>query len=411
MQTYSGRLLVAGALGLLIWSWDRVEAQSWILTSAPQNNWVSMACSADGSNVVAVAFNGPMCISTNRGITWRIVTLQGNPWITNWLAVASSADGTRLVTGTSDQSAGAVYVSTNSGVDWAPGGAPLASWSALASSADGRKLLATARDTGRIYISSNGGASWSQTAAAANEWNSIACSADASVLVACTKGEYSPALVCTSKDSGATWQTNLPMSSTIHFAAAGCSADGATMILADAPTAFRGFPYAWPLQLSFDGGATWSQANLYDYWNCVAVSASGSRFIAGTRAFPEWYPGGELFNSSGGQTWETNSFTNMTWNAVACSADGARAFAACSNIYVRSFSVVSPQLSIFSTNRQVLISWPIPSTPFNLQQSSGLADTWTNVSATALANGFRYQITLPEDAASRFYRLRSSPGP
>jgi len=52
-------------------------AQTWRLTSAPSNyDWQSVACSTNGSKLVAVASDdgygdgGPVCASTNAGATW-----------------------------------------------------------------------------------------------------------------------------------------------------------------------------------------------------------------------------------------------------------------------------------------------------------------------------------------------------
>src|SRR5579859_6869614 len=72
-------------------------AQTWVQTSAPQTNWVSLAASADGTKLVAVSgssVNGSVYTSTNSGFTW---TLQTNAPIVYWGSVASSADGNYLV--------------------------------------------------------------------------------------------------------------------------------------------------------------------------------------------------------------------------------------------------------------------------------------------------------------------------
>jgi hypothetical protein len=51
-------------------------AQTWTQTSAPSNNWVSVAMSADGRRLAAVAnytggtAGGGIFISTNSGATW-----------------------------------------------------------------------------------------------------------------------------------------------------------------------------------------------------------------------------------------------------------------------------------------------------------------------------------------------------
>jgi hypothetical protein len=319
--------------------------------------------------------------------------------------VTVSADGTRLAAATSDllnhgSEPGLIYLSTNSGANWFPSGAPTALWSAIACSADGQKLFAVARGPGQIYSSADGGVTWVPSGAPSNQWNSVACSADATVLLACSV--YFPAVVCGSTNSGVTWQTNL---NGIPYAGLACAADAATVAVAEAPTFFMGFPYAKPLDLSFDSRATWIQVDLNDYWNCVAVSASGNRIIAGARAFTDWSPGGELFISSDSQTWETNMFANQTWNAVVCSADGAKALAASSGIYVRSFPIVQPRLSLVLTNSQAVLSWLIPSTLFTLQQSLGLTSAWADVSEPPVIKGVRYEVALTQSTSNTFYRL------
>ena len=76
----------------------------------------------------------------------------------NWVSVASSADGSELVVAATlfNRGDGLIYVSTNSGVDWMPANAPTDSWTAVASSADGTKLAAAATGDS-IYISTNSG--------------------------------------------------------------------------------------------------------------------------------------------------------------------------------------------------------------------------------------------------------------
>src|SRR5258708_11879329 len=82
-----------------------VLAQGWSATSAPTNSWSSIASSADGSKLVAVALGGGIYTSTNSGCTWILTSAASN----SWTCVASSTDGTRLL------AAGGrpIYTSTN----------------------------------------------------------------------------------------------------------------------------------------------------------------------------------------------------------------------------------------------------------------------------------------------------------
>jgi len=66
--------------------------------SLPAGQWTSIASSADGSKLVAMAYEdysghaGPVYLSTDSGTTWMLNTSSNN-----WGFVASSADGSKLV--------------------------------------------------------------------------------------------------------------------------------------------------------------------------------------------------------------------------------------------------------------------------------------------------------------------------
>jgi photosystem II stability/assembly factor-like uncharacterized protein len=131
---------------------------TWTQTSAPSNNWVSVASSADGSKLVAasapVIINSgwvfPIYTSTDSGMTWISNNVPNAPWD----SVASSADGTKLVA--AGQST-PIYTSTNSGTTWISNNTPSQIWLGVASSADGNKLVAAALSAsgnpGSIYSS------------------------------------------------------------------------------------------------------------------------------------------------------------------------------------------------------------------------------------------------------------------
>src|SRR5450631_1808892 len=115
-----------GALTGLLTAVSPTFAQDWTQTSAPNDNFTSIACSADGVKLVAVSYNtgvngyyifdyGEIYTSTNSGNTWNLTTSgQGG-----WKSVASSADGTRLVAANTTWDGtvynNTIYTSTNSG--------------------------------------------------------------------------------------------------------------------------------------------------------------------------------------------------------------------------------------------------------------------------------------------------------
>jgi len=165
-------------------------------------DWSSVACSTNGTKIVAVAHdeyiypgytNGLICTSADSGVTWT----RGNGRGT-WTSVASSADGTKLVA--VDGAPGYIYTSTDSGTNWTARDTNR-TWQAVASSADGTKLVAAVYN-GPIYTSTNSGTNWTageiapefaggypNTDTNINQaWRSVACSADGTKLFAVEYG-------------------------------------------------------------------------------------------------------------------------------------------------------------------------------------------------------------------------------
>lgn len=118
--------------------------------------YTSVAMSADGTKIVAAVNNfgywqdppstnwgGMLYCSSNSGAN----AVTNYTTVTNWTSVASSADGTRLV---AVASGGAIYTSTDAGANWEPASVTNANWAGVASSADGAKLVAVANGGG-IY--------------------------------------------------------------------------------------------------------------------------------------------------------------------------------------------------------------------------------------------------------------------
>ena len=151
-------------------------------------NWRSIASSADGMKLVAVANVGSgeyIYTSADGGTTWVARTSAGSRI---WLSVTSSADGTKLVAAVNN---GYIYTSTDSGNTWiARIGSGSHQWYSITSSADGTKLAA-AVSSGYIYTSIDSGATWAtSTNAGLRNWYSIASSADGTKLAAAVNNGY-----------------------------------------------------------------------------------------------------------------------------------------------------------------------------------------------------------------------------
>ena len=101
------------------------------------HRWLSLACSADGATIAALAGYAP-AISRDSGKTW--VTNNGPEGAS---IIASSADGTRIVAAQGGAYGGLIFTSVDSGQTWATNNAPNTSWTGVAMSADGSVLFAS----------------------------------------------------------------------------------------------------------------------------------------------------------------------------------------------------------------------------------------------------------------------------
>lgn len=388
-----------------------VSAQTWTQTSAPITNWQAIACSADGSKIVA-GFRGGMYTSTNFGANW--VRASNAPAVL-FPSVASSADGSKLVVvcnsnAPTGPSPGPILVSPDSGATWNQTSAPLAEWQAVASSADGKKLVAAARyvgpNLGIIYTSTNSGATWRPNHVPVKDWIAVACSADGDKVVAVIKypgGVYYPTnsgVIYTSTNSGATWVSN-SVPNMLWYAVAS-SADGCKLVAVSdngiSPSVYT----------SNNSGTSWvSNTVPAGSYAIVASSADGNKLM---EAIPY---GGHIYSSSdSGAHWAQTAAPATNWQAIASSADGGRLVAAVNGGGIYStYSAPAPVLNISMSNRNLALSWIAPSTNFALQQSFDLGtahwETITNAPTLDLTN-LQNQVTIPSTNGRGFYRLGTS---
>jgi hypothetical protein len=400
-------------------STDFVFAQSWQLTSAPTvTDTIFIASSADGTTLAAVGDNvSGVLVSTNSGATWTLNSLSNQNQYPVMHSVACSADGSKVVA--ADFWMG-IYVSTNTGTTWIQTGALGTSYIAsLASSADGTKMVATVgqhgSNVGPIYASTNSGITWTLTGAPTNYWISVASSADGSKLVAATfpPGERT-GLIYTSTNSGMTWvTTSAPGNSWTCVAS---SADGARLIAASGPDTSSDF--IPPIYTSTDSGATWITNNMPGkFWQGVASSADGNRLVAVAQ-------GGIIYTSTNcGATWILNSFPDpsaVLWS-VASSADGGKLAAGVNGVFSGIYvddgggiytcqTIPAPVLNITPSSGNLALSWIIPSTNFGLQQNSDLTTTnWMDVTNAPTLNltNLQNQVILSPPGSNVFYRLKT----
>lgn len=389
------------------------RSQTLAQTSAPTNLWSAIASSADGAKLFACAggvflFSAqprPIYTSTNGGVDWMSTSAPSD----YWSSIAASADGTKVVAAVGTTSvSGGIYTSADGGLTWISNNVPPKQWRSVASSADGSKLFVVSV-FGLLCVSTNSGATWSTNAAPNGAWT-IACSADGSKVIAAPGN--SGGRICLSTNSGLSWTTNSTVSSRIWWSVAS-SADGKILAAVDG----MGGPTAH-IFTSTDSGMTWATNNVpLLSWQNVGISADGTKLIAAA-----WIgsgaPNGPVYTSTNsGVAWVSNSIPIMIWEGVTCTADGCKFIAVnagtnstkpgTGGIWIAQ-NTPSPQMKAVSASTNLLLSWIISTTNFDLQQSADLS-SWVTVTNSPDLNltNLQNEVSLPISSDRLFFRLKT----
>ncbi len=373
-------------------------AQNWRPTSSPMTNWQAVASSADGTKLIAAVNGGLIYTSTNCGNSWTA----GTAPITNWASVASSANGEVLVAAGGQ---GPIYISTNAGSSWLPdlqSPSIIGEWQSLACSADGNLILAGSAWLagyaygGQISISTNRGAAW-VTTFAGGYLTCVGCSADGRVMLVGLDAA-NPAPLSISTNWGASWFP-VPVGAAYSV---GSSADGTRLIANNG----RGNPQQ-PVSISMDSGSTWSVVtNPAVSGTKVAISGDGKTMVACANS-----PSAIFLSHDSGTTWVMTGLQNLNWAGAASSADGSALVAAPNSgpIYTCS-RAQRASLNIILSGNGVVLSWTVPSTNLALQETYTLtAANWADVATPPTLNysNLQYEVSLPLESGTRFYRLAS----
>jgi photosystem II stability/assembly factor-like uncharacterized protein len=413
-QTNMKHLLLVMILGNLLA--NSVRGQNWTLTTAPTNqDWNSVACSADGARVIAVPWQGEIYISTNGGGNWELNFAPGTN--ASFDSVVSSADGAKLAA--LDGYLGVVYTSADAGGTWTSNLVSASGLISLLSSADGSKLVALGW-LGAVYTSHDFGATWNPGTAPSQYATAIASSADGAKLLLVVAANYNSSEIYRSTNSGATWQlTGAPAN--VTWSSVCSSADGAKL----AAGANGG------IYTSADSGITWiaHTQGLDNYFiTPIASSADGTKLTAVANF--QIYPvgggnSGYIFVSrDSGVSWVQAPLPDSEWHSIASSADGSRLFGTAFDygsffpppeitpgaIYT-SQTNFGPLLNLTNRGNKLVVSWTVPSTNFYLMQNANLdPDGWTYVYPQPTLNLTNLQLEVPITPTNNqcFYRLFSS---
>ena len=167
-------------------------------TIYPDFNFASIASSANGDYLFATRYqsnNNSIFVSVNFGVTWQHYPMEASAAGVPMRSVATSANGEKIAAVAQNAY---IYTSTDFGKTWkkrsTEAGAKGMSWFGIASSPDGTRLAAIV-SKGHVYTSSDSGATWidrSSGVATENlDWRSIASSStDGTKFVAVVRGGH-----------------------------------------------------------------------------------------------------------------------------------------------------------------------------------------------------------------------------
>jgi hypothetical protein len=273
---------------------------NWTATGAPFTNWQAIACSSDGTKVVALVFGGGIYSTTNSGSTWTPTSAP----VTNWRSASSSSDGTKLV---SVANGGGIYASVDSGLTWTQAtSAPVTNWASVASSADGANCVAVV-ENGGIYTSINAGFTWTPTSAPSQNWQSVASSSEGNKLVAVVQdgGIY------ISANSGGTWTKTSAQN--LSWQSIASSSDGTKLVA----VVQNGGIYT-----STNSGVAWTPTSAPNLtWQSVASSSDGMKLVAVALTDAIY------ISTNSGVAWTPTIAPNLPWQSVASSSDGTQMLA------------------------------------------------------------------------------------
>ena len=268
---------------------------------------VSVGLNYTGQYIVAVTNNDTVYTSSNYGASFTQtgtgISSSQNPGCQR---IVSSSDGQYFVIASNGNG---IYTSNNYGNSWTlQVGSPILN--SVVSNASGSLLIGC--DETNIYNSTDHGANWNLTTSNEAMTNINGTSTDH--LVGVSNSNQS---IWTSSNQGATW---VQKNATNTFTNAAISADGQTIY------ALHGDNSPSYLQISLNGGATWTNLSSITGWcyNVCCSSDGSTAIISGAYAQgPDAL--GIYWTNDFGATWTSEIYTSTTndnWCYTNVSGDG-----------------------------------------------------------------------------------------
>lgn len=396
---------MSGATGIENYAWQSILANGVQPIFFGMGNygieWRSVASSADGSNLIAAAWQdgalsngwtyGRVWLSKDSGVTW--VDQSGTPTY-HWTSVASDYSGNRLLAATaSSDGDGFVWTSSNGGGTWSNYSSALGSayWQGVAVSSNGNTMVVGDESgSNGVFLTSNAGTTWQYQSDLSGFWRRVAISADASIVVAGDISENDGAggnlwiaTLSAGQRTWARWNAVDPYVSgrtaTGYWEGIAISSNGQYIY------AVTGSSTSWR---SSDYGSNWMVMNVntsgdfFDYiLTAVACSADGSTvFLADV---PESLSSGRVWTSSNfGASFVSNAQSpHISWSALATDASATRIVGVGSNAFIAISSVASNVVALGENAGLVNVGSHV----IAIGSGAGLSNSAPNV--VAIGNG------------------------
>jgi len=284
--------------------------QTWVQnTSAPQNNWRTVAMSSSGQYQLACINGGDVYNSSDYGKTW---SSSNSPTSTTWNSLAISSNGQYQTAVTYN---GYIYSSANYGSTWtSPQNITNSTFLFVTISASGQYQTLVSTE-GSIYISADYGSTWSNPYSTSKTLKHVAMS---------SSGQYQTALgykivlpeslyfsysfdnsIYISSNYGLTWTEIVVLTNSNYFSSVCISASGQYQTVSIQHTS---------CYISSDYGKTWSEnTTISPYY--ITMSASGQYQVSANST-------GIYISLDYGQIWTLLSGSSGNLSCVAMSSSG-----------------------------------------------------------------------------------------
>jgi|688.fasta_scaffold75736_4 hypothetical protein len=311
------------------------NTQIWIQTSAPSENWSSIASDSTGQYLAAVVNGGGIYTSSNYGQTWAQTSANSN---LEWRCIASDSTGQYLAVVVYN---GGIYTSSNYGSTWTQTDASSSTYTSITSDSTGQYLAASCYG-GYIYTGVYSNSTWTwtkQTGAPNTYWTSITSDSTGQYLAATQTGG---GFIYTGVYSNSSWTwTQQTSSGTEDWQSIASNSTGQNL---------AAVVYGGGIYTSNDYGSTWTQTSApsnLNWWDIT--SDSTGQYLTVVVQF-----GGIYTSSNYGSTWTQTNAPSVDWYSITSNSTGT-ALAATSNTNGYIYSYINNN-SGFLTNFSSSIS-------------------------------------------------------